>query len=127
MKNHNLKLKIFIILILAFSFTLLALRLFNKNPAEASPLNEFAQCLADKKVTMYGAEWCTHCQNQKKLFGDSFKYVPYVECPQDPQRCLAQGVDAYPTWIFPDGKKLVGEQKVEALSQESSCSLENSK
>ena len=36
-----------------------------------------------KKLTMYGAYWCSHCQAEKKLFGDSFKYVPYVECTQE--------------------------------------------
>ncbi|MEK7089329.1 MAG: hypothetical protein AAB920_00745, partial [Patescibacteria group bacterium] len=42
-----------------------------------------AQCLASKKVTMYGTYWCSHCQNQKALFGDAFKYVPYVECTEN--------------------------------------------
>ena len=31
---------------------------------------------------MYGAYWCPHCQAQKKVFGESFQYVPYVECTQ---------------------------------------------
>ncbi|TAL56410.1 MAG: hypothetical protein EPN86_02655 [Nanoarchaeota archaeon] len=83
----------------------------------------FAQCLAEKNITMYGAEWCPHCQNEKKAFGDSFQFVPYVECPDNPQKCLAAGINGYPTWIFPDGKKLEGEQGLEKLSKESSCSL----
>lgn len=29
----------------------------------------------------------------------------------------------YPTWIFQDGKKLVGEQGLRKLSQESGCAL----
>src|SRR3989338_5071516 len=91
--------------------------------AEGAPLDEFAQCLADKNVTMYGAEWCSHCQNEKNAFGSSFRLVPYVECPENPQECLAQKVDRYPTWIFPDGKKFVGEQGLQKLSEESGCSL----
>lgn len=84
----------------------------------------FAQCLAEKEVTMYGAAWCAHCQNEKKLFGKSFKYVPYVECPDDPKLCIEKGVTGYPTWIFPDGKKLAGEQGLEKLAAESQCQLE---
>ena len=86
-------------------------------------LDSFAQCLADGKVTMYGADWCPHCQNEKKEFGDSFRLVPYVECPDDPQRCLQEGIKGYPTWVFPDGRRLAGEQGLEKLSKESGCQL----
>jgi len=105
-------------------------------------LDEFAQCLAEKGIAMYGADWCSHCQNEKKAFGDSFRLVPYVECPDDPQKCLAAGINGYPTWVFPaspaspnrgepagrpDGKKLEGEQGLEKLSQESGCILPDNK
>lgn len=83
----------------------------------------FAKCLAEKNIIMYGADWCSHCQNEKKAFGDSFRFVPYVECPDNPQKCLARGVKGYPTWIFPDGRKLEGEQGLENLSRESGCEL----
>jgi len=85
--------------------------------------DNFAKCLASKNITMYGAVWCSHCQNEKKAFGDSFRYVPYVECPDNPQKCLEKNITGYPTWVFPDGKKFVGEQGVEKLSQESACPL----
>ncbi|MBI2640337.1 MAG: hypothetical protein HYW91_00410 [Candidatus Sungbacteria bacterium] len=89
----------------------------------ASMLDGFAQCIREKGIIMYGADWCPHCQNEKRSFGNSFRLVPYVECPQDPKRCLAAGISGYPTWIFPDGKKLEGEQGTEKLSQESGCPL----
>ena len=88
-------------------------------------LDFFAQCLSDKGVVMYGAEWCAHCQNEKKAFGGSFQYINYVECPKDPDKCLAAGIGGYPTWVFPDSRKLVGEQGVEKLSVESGCRLTN--
>lgn len=85
--------------------------------------DDFAGCLAEKKVTMYGADWCSHCQNEKLAFGDSFRLVPYVECPQNIKACLDKGVEGYPTWILADGKKLVGEQGLEKLSEVSGCPL----
>jgi len=97
---------------------------------EASPAGAYdtlAQCLTEKGAVMYGAEWCPHCQNEKKAFGDSFRFVSYVECPDDPQKCLAAGINGYPTWIFPDGRKLEGEQGLKKLSQESGCVLPNQK
>ncbi|OHB22850.1 MAG: hypothetical protein A2939_03520 [Parcubacteria group bacterium RIFCSPLOWO2_01_FULL_48_18] len=89
----------------------------------AGDLDAFAKCLADRGITMYGADWCPHCQNQKKAFGSSFGFVPYVECPDDPKRCLTAGISGFPTWIFPNGKKLEGEQELQKLSEESGCSL----
>ncbi len=86
-------------------------------------LDGFAQCLAEKGVTMYGAEWCSHCQNQKRMFGDSFEHVPYVECPRQTNLCIERGIEGYPTWIFPDGTKLVGEQELDALAEKSGCRL----
>ncbi|MDP3948777.1 MAG: hypothetical protein Q8Q17_02410 [bacterium] len=125
MENYKPKLKI----ILTFAF--LTFILLSKRGEDTSgSLDSFAQCLASKGITMYGAEWCSHCQNEKNRFGDSFRFVPYVECPADPNRCLSAGVNAYPTWIFPaslaDGpgdKKLVGEQGLQKLSDESGCPL----
>ncbi|MEK7478130.1 MAG: thioredoxin domain-containing protein [Patescibacteria group bacterium] len=81
-----------------------------------------AKCLAAKKVTMYGAYWCSHCQNQKKAFGEAWPYVPYVECTQNTQLCLAKGIEGYPTWIFSTGQKLEGEQTLAKLAQASGCS-----
>lgn len=92
-------------------------------PKTTLALDSFAQCLKEKGITMYGAGWCPHCQNEKKAFGDSFKFVPYVECPDEPKRCLDAGVTGYPTWIFPHGEKLVGEQGLQKLSEESGCTL----
>lgn len=92
-------------------------------PQVASALDDFARCLAEKQITMYGADWCPHCQNEKRAFGRSFQFVPYVECPDDPKKCLAEGITGYPTWLFPDGRRFEGEQGLEKLSQESSCPL----
>ncbi|MDI6820721.1 MAG: thioredoxin domain-containing protein [Patescibacteria group bacterium] len=87
-------------------------------------LDDFAKCLTGRGAVMYGAEWCSHCQNEKKAFGDSFQYINYVECPQEPQRCTAAGIEGYPTWIFSDGKKLEGEQGLKRLSEASNCPLQ---
>lgn len=89
----------------------------------AANLDTFAQCLAQKAVTMYGAYWCSVCKEEKKAFGDSFRFVSYVECTAEPQKCLDAGIKGYPTWIFPDGGKFEGKQGIEKLSQESGCPL----
>jgi hypothetical protein len=91
--------------------------------SEKTDLNSFAKCLAEKQITMYGTDLCLSCQNQKKAFGKSFLFVPYVHCPSNPLLCSTKGVKTYPTWIFPDGKKLIGAQSLKNLSRESGCPL----
>ena len=81
-----------------------------------------AQCLTEKGVKMYGAEWCGHCQNQKKAFGSSFQYVNYVDCDKDRDACVEAGVQGYPTWVI-DGQSYPGEQDLSDLAAISGCSL----
>src|SRR6266481_6317857 len=45
-----------------------------------STLDGFAKCLTSRNAKMYGLYWCTHCQDQKEMFGYAFQYVNYVEC-----------------------------------------------
>lgn len=85
--------------------------------------DNLAKCLAEKKITMYGAYWCSHCQNEKKGFGSSFQYVPYVECTEETQKCIDAKILGYPSWVFPDGRTLEGAQGVERLASESGCPL----
>lgn len=105
---------------------LLAVIVYGKNTGwfggAEGKYDSFAKCLTEKGATMYGAEWCSHCKNQKELFGASFKYVNYVECPQNPQLCKDKGVQGYPTWIINDNS-YVGEKSLEELSLLTGCVL----
>jgi len=91
-------------------------------------LDDFAQCLTNKSVVFYGAYWCPHCQNNKALFGDSFKYVNYIECGVEgnvqlqTQQCQDAQISGYPTWIV-NGEKLAGEQTLENLARLTGCEL----
>lgn len=85
--------------------------------------DDFAKCLAEKDIVMYGAEWCSGCKNQKMMFGKSFKYVNYVECPQNPSLCVENGVNRYPSWII-DGRLYIGVQDLQTLGSLSGCELQ---
>ncbi len=114
---------LFIIGLIILAVILAVFYLYKPSLVANSKYDDFAEWLASKNITMYGAAWCSHCLDEKNAFEGSFKYVPYVECPDNPQLCLDKGIEGYPTWIFPDGKELVGEQGLEKLSQESGCPL----
>ncbi len=94
---------------------------FDDSPA--GQYDSFAICLAEKGLTMYGADWCSHCQAEKTAFGNSFQYVPYVECPDNVPLCLEKKITGYPTWIFADGRRLEGERGLADLAKESGCKL----
>jgi thioredoxin family protein len=90
----------------------------------------FARCLGDRGVTMYGAYWCPHCQEQKEKFSASFKYAPYIECGvkgdthAETQVCKDAGVKHFPTWQFPPtGERVERVFTLEELSDRTGCSL----
>jgi len=92
--------------------------------------DNFVDCLASKNVKMYGADWCGHCQNQKKAFGESEAYMIkelYVECDpreENPQTdlCISKGITGYPTWEI-DGKFYPGEMSLDKLAELAGCKL----
>lgn len=74
-----------------------------------------ALCLSEKGVFLYGTSWCSNCQEQKRLFGSSFKYISYIDCDENKKACDSQNITAYPTWILSNGEKLLGVQSPEKL------------
>ena len=96
--------------------------------SQPGKLDTFAQCLGEKGATFYGAFWCPHCQNQKALFGNSAKLLPYIECStsdgkQQLQICTDAGITGYPTWEFANGERLSGEVALKVLSEKTGCEL----
>ena len=91
--------------------------------------DSFARCLATKNARMYGLYWCPHCADQKREFGSSFRYVPYIECASenDPHEltptCKAAGVKLFPSWQFGADPPKEGVLTLQELSQKTGCSL----
>ncbi len=100
----------------------------SETKTETSSLDTFAKCITEKGAVFYGASWCSHCNNQKKGFGDSMQYVKYVECAVEGQPqvqtsdCTKAGISGYPTWII-NGKSYPGEQSMEHLAKLTGCTL----
>ncbi|TMX04180.1 hypothetical protein EJD97_011048 [Solanum chilense] len=73
---------------------------------------------------MYGAFWCSHCQEQKQMFGrEAAKLLDYVECfPYGLKRgisminaCQEAKLEGFPTWVI-NGEVLSGEKKLSELA-----------
>lgn len=111
------------VLVLIIATVVLIMALTNGPIKVNAAVDAFAKCIASKDTVVYGAYWCPHCQNQKKMFGSAFQYVPYVECTQETAKCAAKGIDGYPTWIFQDGSRIAGEMSFQELSDKTACLL----
>jgi hypothetical protein len=93
-------------------------------PAISTESSTRAVALAEKlqalDAKMYGAYWCSHCIDQKELFGkQAFSKIQYVECSKDGVNtnfamCKANDVPGYPSWQI-QGKLYPGEQELDEL------------
>ncbi len=97
--------------------------LFNTtNQIAGTELDDLAKYLTQKGVKVYGTSTCSACAYQKKLFGNSWQYISYVECgitdgTGQAKVCQAAGIKAYPTWQFPNGSKTVGALTLQELAK----------
>ena len=118
--------KIYLPILLAFALG--AAVFVGLQSARPSKYDDFAKCLTEKGATFYGAFWCPHCQNQKKIFGSAKKYLNYVECStadgngQLPT-CNKAGIESYPTWDFGNEIRITGELSLSALAEQTNCQL----
>jgi len=120
-KKKNLKIYLIGIFMLIFILGSVSHLSSKENPE----ISELAQCLTDNGAQMYGTFWCGACTEQKKLFGNTFKYIDYIECdsrgnnPQ-PERCQIEEITGYPTWKI-SGKTLTGVRDLNQLASIAGC------
>ncbi|GAV78577.1 VKOR domain-containing protein [Cephalotus follicularis] len=76
---------------------------------------------------MYGAFWCSHCLEQKEMFGhEAAKLFDYVECFPDGYKkgtniakaCADAKIEGFPTWVI-NGQVLSGERELSELADAS--------
>lgn len=87
-----------------------------------------ADYLTEKGYKLYGAVWCSHCQEQKELFGTAADRLNYVECstPDGTDQldiCVQENIEVYPTWGLPDGTKMPGVMTLQQLADLSGYQL----
>ncbi|MEI7563163.1 MAG: hypothetical protein WCJ39_05895 [bacterium] len=82
---------------------------------------KLAQCLTKAGVKMYGTPTCSHCLDQKAMFGESFKEINYIDCSATPNACTQ--IQGTPTREFSGGTTLLGTQKLEDLAKQAGCTL----
>ncbi|KAJ9540894.1 hypothetical protein OSB04_027400 [Centaurea solstitialis] len=96
--------------------------------APSSPLAlKLAAHLRSIGAKMYGAFWCSHCLEQKQMFGsEAAKLLDYVECFPDGYKtgtplgkeCSKTIIEGFPMWVI-NGKVLKGYQEFPELAKAS--------
>lgn len=130
--NNNVKIFVSVIVVLILGVVATVVFQSNSTPPPPGKYDSFTQCLKDKGAVFYGAFWCPHCQDQKKLFGSSAKLLPYVECSTldgqgQLQICKDKNISGYPTWELADRTRIPNENgagvTLETLSAKTGCLL----
>jgi hypothetical protein len=122
--NKTKKMVLYVVIAAFFAGAFFAGRYYKNHKYDS-----FARCIATKNAKMYGLYWCPHCADQKREFGSSFRYVPYIECASenDPHEltpaCKAAGVKLFPSWQFGADPPKEGVLTLQELSQKTGCSL----
>lgn len=100
---------------------------FQKTSRNQAGLADLAKCLTQKGWKMYGAWWCPHCNEQKKMFGKAFQYINYKECykkgskREQTKTCKEKNIHTYPTWEDPEGEYYKSTYFPEQLARMSGC------
>ena len=82
----------------------------------------FANCLKNHSVIMYGVDTCEFCKAQKKMFGDDFREITYVNCDFSLDLCHSKGVTHFPAWEI-RGNMVYGLQTFQQLGALTSCQV----
>lgn len=113
MKKSGWTTLIIIILIIAFA-------VYIKTKPNNSVDESIARCIGENAV-VYSQIGCHFCEQQKDLFGDSYKYINEVLCNSDNWKtCTEKEITGTPTWII-NNQKYLGLQSVEKLQELTGC------
>ena len=79
---------------------------------------KLAKCLQNQGAEFYGSDFCAECEAQKKLFGDNFKTINYVDCGKDKERC--SNLREIPAWYL-NKKIYYGYKNLTELKEIADC------
>ena len=119
-KPVNFKRYFMIIMIsLIILFSVLTVSSYIKKPGNH---DEFANCLTEKGVIVYGNDFCQYTIQQLNYFGKSQKYLNYVRCTDNEELCNEKDIKTTPTWEY-KGEFYPQVQTFERLAAVTGCEI----
>ncbi len=95
-----------ILLIAGFRFYMSANLIETDHKEAAHTIEDFAKCLKDSGIIMYGVDTCDFCAQQKRRFGAAFDHIEYVNCQFNQEFCTENGITNFPSWKIGDTVKV---------------------
>jgi hypothetical protein len=85
-------------------------------------LKEFNDCLGEKGLKVYGANWCGWTKRLvvETLGGYDIASAVYIECTENEKICSDEGIQGYPT-IKINGQPYNGQRTLKDLGSATSC------
>jgi len=82
----------------------------------SKPVTGAVELPLSKETKLYGASWCSHCQDQHRILGDQEAKITYIESSSgdllggssQTAEAAEAGIRVYPTWVFADGFRYEG-------------------
>lgn len=107
------------IILLIIVFLTLTINSYSKKPGQH---DDFAQCLTDKNVIVYGNDFCSYTNQQLNFFGKSKKYLNYIKCIDDQKLCDEKNIEITPTWEI-NNELYAGVQGLDKIAVISGCEI----
>lgn len=100
-------------------FSIMSVYSYSKGPGK---FDDFANCLKEKGVIMYGNDFCSFTIKQLNFFGKSQKHINYIKCIDNEGLCDKKGIKTTPTWEY-KGQMYPQVQTFEKLSAITGCKI----
>ena len=91
-----IKKTITIILLILIVITITACNTKTSNEEDTEAI---MACIASSS-TLYVKTGCPHCDDQKELFNEHLDKFTIVNCADEQQKCIDDGIFVVPTWII---------------------------
>lgn len=89
--------------------------------AEKEEVLSFSECLAEKGIVVYGANWCGYTKNLVENLGGFELVSPfYVECTQEEELCSQMKITGYPT-VMLNGAQANPDRTFEGFAKVTGC------
>ena len=113
--NIEKKSVVIVSLILAFLFGIIII-FFSSNLKVSE---ETAKCIGENSV-LYVQLGCISCEKQKDMFGENVKYINFIDCFYETEKCIESEISTTPTWII-NNQKYKGFQDIKKLKELTKC------
>ncbi len=102
-------------LIIVLAVIILAALVLTRSHPDTS--EEIVKCIGENSL-LYTQKGCHACEYQEKLFGENYKYLNFIDCWIDQEKCL--GIKGTPTWII-NNQEYLGARSIEQLKELTGC------